>query len=123
MLFLLNDQIVELDSPEAHLLARWKILGCGEPYLMRAREALDFTAQVMTQLGRYGQMPSAETVADLAALIVSKTGANAILFARSEGGRHEPRLTTLPEHTLEALRGRADKTGAIDIKTVWPMAA
>jgi len=31
MLFLLNDKVIEVNAPEAHLLERWRTIGCGDP--------------------------------------------------------------------------------------------
>ena len=47
MLFLMNDQITEIEIPEMHLAKRWQSLGCGDPYGMRAREALNFASRVV----------------------------------------------------------------------------
>jgi hypothetical protein len=120
MLFLLNDQIVELPIPEVHLSKCWKALGCGDPYGMRAREAIDFAARVVSQNINDGVTLDTELVKDLASLIIAKTGANAVMFPTVG----EPRLTILPDAILGSLRDRAEQEEAgIDVSSVWPLAA
>ena len=123
MLFLLNDQIIEIDSPEARLNMRWHALGCTAPDQLRARDAIDFATRIMDDLFVKNASPDADMATDLAALIIARTGANAILFARPQPGRTEPRLTVLPEPILETLRTRATETGKLDLATIWPLAA
>lgn len=123
MLFILNDQIVELEIPEVHLSRRQHVLGCGDIHSMRARDALDYAARVMAALYADGLEPDTALAEDLAALIITKTGANAALFPKADGPNGEPRLTILPEAILEQLRERAEDTGIVDVSTVWPLAA
>jgi len=124
MLFLLNDMIAEIDIPEIHLSKRWKSLGCGDPYGMRARDALDFVTRVVADHVREGIPIDAVLVQDLGSLIIAKTGANAALFPAQDGSVGEPRLTILPEAILRALKQRAEKEGTLpDIAEIWPLAA
>lgn len=119
MLFLFNDRIIELDVPEAHLSKRWKTLGCGDPYGMRAREAIDFASRVVCENHSEGLDVDSALAEDLAALIISKTGANAVMFPPSG----EPRLTILPDAILAKLRERSGADAGVDVSGVWPMAA
>lgn len=123
MLFLLNRQVVEVDIPEAHLARRWKVLGCGDPYGMRAREALDFTYRVMREHEDAGDEIDEALSQDLAALLIAKTGANAVLFPSLESADAEPRLTILPEAILQSLRKHLENGEVLDIGLVWPLAA
>jgi hypothetical protein len=124
MLFLLNDQIVDIELPEQRLEKRWRMLGCGEPMSMRAREALDFAAKVVAAHSAENIPVSAELAQDLGALIIAKTGANAALFPVFGAVAGEPRLTILPEQILEALRQRASDSGIRPVMSeIWPVAA
>ena len=124
MLFLLNDQIVEISMPEMHLAKRWRALGCGDPYGMRAREALNFVSRVMSEHVREGVRLEDSLVEDLGALIIAKTGANAALFPIVGQKAGEPRLTILPETILASLRDKMDVDGeTVDIEAIWPSAA
>ena len=123
MLFLLNAQIINVDAPEAHLSQRWKSLGCGEPHALRARDALDFVRAVIDQHIRDGLTPDDELAADLAALIIAKTGANAALFLPRSEGESEPRLTTFPDLVLQKLQERLKGKPEMEAKDVWSAAA
>ena len=124
MLFLLNDKIAEIDIPEIHLSKRWKSLGCGDPYGMRARDALDFVTRVVADHVREGIPIDTVLIQDLGSLIIAKTGANAALFPAQDGNVSEPRLTILPEAILRTLKQRAEKEGTPpDIAEIWPLAA
>ncbi len=119
MLFLLNNQIIEIDAPELHLSRYWKRIGCGEPMSLRASDAVDFAVRVVNAHTSEG-IDMEETVQqDLAALIVAKTGANAALF----DGSRTARLNILPEAVLAGLateRGTGSRSSADDI---WSGAA
>ena len=109
MLFLLNDQIVELSDPEAHLRACWRSLGCGDPRGMRAQEAIDFVGVIFKSLSRSEGRVDSALAADLASLIVSKTGANSLFMKPNPSGGFEPRLRDLPQLVLETYaRGAAN---------------
>ena len=124
MLFLMNDQITEIDIPEMHLARRWKSLGCGDPYGMRARDALAFTGRVVAEHVREGIRLEDSLLKDLGSLIIAKTGANAALFPAFDGKVGEPRLTILPETILATLRERHRREGkAPDVREIWPAAA
>ena len=119
MLFLLNDRIIEVDAPEVRLARRWKTLGCGDPRAMMARDALDF-AKAVVDSSRANQIElDVEEMGDLAALIISKTGANAALFLDSG----EPRLTLLPEGILASLSERLEQGQDMAMEEIWPKAA
>jgi hypothetical protein len=123
MLFLLNDQIVDIAVPEAHLSMRWKGLGCDDPYGMRASEALDFAAGVVNKHLASETLMEPKLVEDLAALIIAKTGANAALFPKDETGLAKPRLTILPESILEQLKSASTDGAQVDVAEIWPLAA
>ncbi|KCZ52514.1 hypothetical protein HY29_04310 [Hyphomonas beringensis] len=124
MLFLMNDQITEIDIPEMHLAKCWKTLGCGDPYGMRAREALAFATRVVAEHVKEGIRLEDSLLQDLGSLIISKTGANAALFPAFDGKVSEPRLTILPETILASLRERHHREGkAPDMGEIWPAAA
>jgi len=113
-LFLLNDQVVELRDPEAHLHGCWRSLGCGNPRGMRAQEAIDFVGVIFKSINRSEGRFDVGLATDLASLIISKTGANALLMKPTSGGGFESRLRDLPQLVLETYaRGAAnDGTGA-----------
>ena len=119
MLFLLNDQIIEVEAPEARLARRWKSLGCGDPRTLMARDALEFAKAVADCHERDGSRMDTELMGDLASLIISKTGANAVLFV-STG---EPRLTLLPASILASLQDKMNGGENVDVQEIWPKAA
>jgi len=123
MLFLLNDRIIDVDAPEARLARRWKTLGCGDPHSLMARDALEFSRAVIDSHKAEGMTMDADLSQDLAALIISKTGANAALFLPSNLGSSEPRLTLLPEGILSRLQDRVEEEGRVDVNDIWPIAA
>ena len=124
MLFLLNDQITEIEIPEMHLAKRWQSLGCGDPYGMRAREALNFASRVVGEHLKEHIPLEDSLLQDLGSLIIAKTGANAVLFPIFGDVVGEPRLTILPETILESLRDRHHREGkAPDVREIWPNAA
>lgn len=124
MLFLLNDQIAEVDIPEMHLVRRWKSLGCGDPYGMRARDALDFASKVVGDHLRAGVRLEESLLQDIGALIIAKTGANAALFPVVGGNVGEPRLTILPETIIGSLKEKIAHEGKLpDMREIWPAAA
>lgn len=99
MLFLLNDKVIEVNAPEAHLLERWRTIGCGDPRQMRAHDAVEFVAE------RHEDLQSM----DIAALIISKTGANSLMLKPTASGGVEPRLRDIPPLVLETYqRGAAN---------------
>lgn len=124
MLFLLNETIVEIDLPEAHLARRWRMMGCGEPAGMRAREAVDFVREVIDQSREKGTLIDAQTERDLAALIIAKTGANAIQIVPRISGPGEARLSTIDEPVLEAFRvGQVKMAVLRDQRAAWAWSA
>lgn len=124
MLFLMNDQIAEIEIPEMHLAKRWQSLGCGDPYGMRAREALNFVGRVVGEHIKERIPLEDSLLQDLGALIIAKTGANAVLFPVFGDVVGEPRLTILPETVLASLRERHRREGkAPDMREIWPSAA
>lgn len=104
MLFLLNDKVIEIDAPEARILGRWRDMGCGDPRLMRAHEAVDF---VKTRIDPSSEPQEDEALRDYAALIISKTGANSLILKPTPAGDVEARLSNVPQLVLETF-----KTGA-----------
>ncbi len=104
MLFLLNNRLVELDVPEMRLARRWRVLGCGEPDRLQPAEALDFVQAVIDSHWYDGDEMDGDLRADLCALIVSVTGANAALFAEGHSEKIAPRLMVLEENVLQAIQ-------------------
>lgn len=124
MLFLFNDTIIEVDAPEIHLLRRAKYLGCDDPHHLRARDAIELATAAVSACLAEDRLPGAALIADLAALIIAKTGANAALFPIHGTIAGEPRLTILPESILEALRDQIALEGRLpDMREIWPLAA
>ena len=119
MLFLLNDQIIDVDAPEARLARRWKMLGCGDPRSLMARDALDFAKAVVDSYRSDEADMDAELKGDLASLIIAKTGANAALFLTAG----EPRLTLLPVHILASLQDKLNDGENVEVDEIWPKAA
>lgn len=105
MLFLLNKQVVQIETPELHLSRFWKRLGCGDPVNMLASDAVNFAVMLMNEHIHDGLELSHETAVDLAALLISKTGANAALFT----GTNDARLNVLPDIVLEGLERELGK--------------
>ena len=123
MLFLLNETVTEIEAPELRLLKRGPALGFEDIHAMRARDAIEFARARLQACHDRGTPPDAGLTADLAALIIAKTGANAALFPLHQGRVSEPRLTILPESILEAVRTRLAEGAAPDIRKIWPRAA
>jgi len=123
MLFLLNEFVTEIEAPELRLLKRGPVLGFEDVHAMRAREAIEFARLRLQACQDAGTVPDDALIADLAALIIAKTGANAALFPTHDGRVAEPRLTILPESILEAVRARIAEGTAPDIRQIWPRAA
>lgn len=119
MLFLLNDQIIDVEAPEARLVRRWKTLGCGDPRSLMARDALEFAKAVIDSHRSSDSKMDNELIGDLASLIIAKTGANAALFL-STG---EPRLTLLPSNILATLQDKMNEGEAVEVEKIWPKAA
>lgn len=101
MLFLLNTTIIDVPAPEIHLRSCWRRLGCGMPEQMRAQDAIAFVqARIETEL-KTGDVLDPELALDLAALVISKTGANSLTFRPTPSGKLEPRLQHIPRLVLE----------------------
>lgn len=108
MLFLLNDHIVEIEIPEAHLHRRWRAIGCGNPHELRPQDAIEHVSHAMSEALRSGQTPNAMALQDYAALIMAKTGANSLILKPRADGSLEPRLQNVPNMVLETYqRGTA----------------
>lgn len=107
MLFLLNDTVIEIEAPEARVLARWRDMGCGDPRKMRASDAVEFAKSALHPW--VGQTAAADTelLKDLAALIVSKTGANSLILKPLADGLYEARLQDVQPLVLETFRAGA----------------
>lgn len=119
MLFLFNKTVVELDAPETHLLKHWKRIGCGDPATLLASDAVDFSIMVVNDVINDGHELEPETIGDLAALLVTKTGANAVLFT----GANEARLNVLPEIVLQGIKAELTGDVAADVNSLWPEVA
>ncbi|MGC6499267.1 MAG: hypothetical protein ACON4C_03670 [Henriciella sp.] len=104
MLFLLNTTVVDVMVPEARLMSRWRQLGCGDPSDLQAADALDFVEQVMSRHLSTRQILDPDLAMDLAALIITKTGANCMSFAPAQDGGFKARLRDLPSLVLETYR-------------------
>lgn len=100
MLFLLNKSIIEVDAPELHLARNWKRIGCGDPATLFASDAVNFAIMVVNSHATDNLAIDPQTATDLAALIISKTGANAALFP----GENNAKLNVLPEVVLQGLQ-------------------
>lgn len=119
MLFLLNDQIVDVETPEARLARRWKSLGCGDPRSLMARDAIEFAKAVVDSHRRDDADLENDLICDLASLIIAKTGANAALFLTTG----EPRLTLLPANILSVLQDKMQDGEQVSVEEIWPKAA
>ena len=109
MLFLLNDRVIEIDTPEARGIGRWREIGCGDPRQLRAHEAVDFVKSKVQSLAHPLPADDSELLKDLAALIVAKTGANSLILKPTASGDMEPHLKDVPALVLETyLRGAAN---------------
>lgn len=113
MLFLLNDTVIEIETPEARVLGRWREMGCGDPRKLRASDAVDFVKQALRPW--VGQTAAAddELLKDLAALIISKTGANSLILIPTPGGQFEARLKDVPPLVLETFQAGAANDGGL----------
>lgn len=124
MLFLFNTKILEIEMPEYRLAQAWRTLGCGEPGGMRGVDAVNFVRAVLESHAQEGLEPDAGLQADLASLLIAKTGANAAIFVTGNSGSIEPRLTQLPPRILQALKAEADGDNvSCPIEEVWANAA
>ena len=101
MLFLLNDRVIEIDTPEARVMGRWREIGCGDPRQLRAHEAVDFVKTKVQSMPHPLPTDQDELLKDLAALIVAKTGANSLILKPTASGDVEPRLKDVPSLVLE----------------------
>ena len=119
MLFLLNSRIIEIDAPELHLSRYWKRLGCGEPSALLASDAVDFSVMVVNAHLNEGIELEPDVELDLAALLISKTGANAALF----NGTNAAKLNALPEAVLVGLAEQLSGREGAEVEEVWAGAA
>ncbi|MEM7767801.1 MAG: hypothetical protein AAF253_09975 [Pseudomonadota bacterium] len=104
MLFLLNNQVMDLELPEHRLARRWRVMGCGDPSAMRARDAVDFARQVVDDTRAEGVDLTLDCMLDIGALIVAKTGANAAQFVPRPSGTSDVRINTFNETVLQIFR-------------------
>jgi len=123
MLFLFNDRVIDVELPENRVQKRWRRLGCGDPHLMRARDAIDIARAVVDQSGADGASLDEDTVHDLAALIIAKTGANAVQFVPRVTGPSEPRLSTIAHEALEAFRAQSARREDETRQRTWNWSA
>ncbi|MEQ8557050.1 MAG: hypothetical protein RIB03_01940 [Henriciella sp.] len=101
MLFLLNDRIVEVAVPEMHLECRWKTIGCGRPHALRAHDVVDFVHARLDQARLFNRILTDMEARDLAALIISRTGANSLILRQRSDGSRAPMLRRLPAAVLD----------------------
>ena len=123
MLFLFNNRVVEVELPELRLARRWRTLGCGDPRALRARDAVEFARCVIDQAERDAVALEDETVLDIAALIISKTGANAVQFVPRMSGPSEPRLSNIQPEALETFRSAGNVRDAERFSGAWSWSA
>ncbi len=109
MFVLIDDHLLEVELPEIRLSKCWPRLGCGDPAGLRACEAVRFAETVVEAHRRDGLVMGEVLLADLAALIVAKTGANGARFRSLDDGKTEARLHHFDEAVLRlyAAAGRA----------------
>ena len=110
MLFFLNDQIVDVAAPEIHVERRWKTIGCGYPHDLTASDVVDFVHSRLDHARlTWRRLMNAEAH-DLAALVISRTGANSFMLKLHEDGTTQPMLQDVPATVLETFaRGMASR--------------
>ena len=109
MLFLLNDKVIEIETPEARIMGRWREIGCGDPRQLRAHEAVEFVKTQFQAMSKTARIENEDALKDFAALIVAKTGANSLILKPTASGDLEPHLKDVPPIVLETyLRGAAN---------------
>ncbi len=111
MLFLLNDTVIEIEAPEARVLARWREMGCGDPRKLRASDAVEFVKQALHPWIGQTSAADGELLKNLGALIISKTGANSLILMPTPGGLFEARLKHVPQLVLETFQAGAANDG------------
>jgi len=112
MLFLLNDKVIEIETPEMHLMQRRREIGCGDPRNLRAQQAVEFAIQRYSSLRDAAAEDVDAGQKDIAALIIAKTGANSLILKPNAAGGFEPRLRDVPALVLETYqRGAANDRG------------
>lgn len=119
MLFLLNKTIVDVETPELYLAKHWRRIGCGDPNLLLASDAVNFAIMVVNTHIHDGLEIEQETVLDLAALLIAKTGANAAFFS----GTNEARLNVLDVTVLEGLQRELGAGADAKCRDIWTSAA
>ncbi len=109
MLFLLNNQIVEVELPEIHLARRWRRIGCGTPYAIRPLDVVNFVHARLDQARIFVRGLEHDEACDLASLIIARTGANSFMLRVGADGGTFPVLRHIPDAVLEAYyRGAAN---------------
>lgn len=111
MLFLLNDTVIEIDAPEAHLMQRWRRIGCGDPRQLRAQQAIEVAIHQFTGMSAVSPEEQLLRQTDIAALVIAKTGANSLVLKPNAAGGYEPRLRDVPPLVLEAYQRGAANDG------------
>lgn len=122
MLFLLNDVVTDIAAPEMRLLHRQPAFR-DDVLCLTASEALALARQRLQALHDRGLMPADNLIDDLAALIISRTGANAAFFPVSGRRVGEARLGLFPEIVLQGLLDRRRRAGGADQACFWMQAA
>ena len=109
MLFLLNDTVIEIKAPEAHLMQSWRRIGCGDPRQLRAQRAIEVAIEHFKGMNAVCPDDQLLRQTDIAALVIAKTGANSLVLKPNAAGGYEPRLRDVPPLVLEAYqRGAAN---------------
>lgn len=124
MLVLVNDIIVELDSPEAHASLFWHRVLEDDPRSMLTSGILDVVRDIFisTYADQAGTPADVNFIRDIAAVIVTYTGANVALFPTShENG--SMRITNVPEAVLQTLQKRSANGRTLNIDKFWKKAA
>ncbi|MEM5516929.1 hypothetical protein WNY37_08200 [Henriciella sp. AS95] len=124
MLFLLNDQIVDVEIPEMHLERRWRRIGCGRPHAFRAHDVVNFVHARLEQARFFVHGVDHQEACDLAALVIARTGANSLILRRSADGSTQPHLRIIPHQVLEVYaRGAANDEGSAPYRSAEPRRA
>ena len=110
MLFFLNDQIVDVAAPEIHVERRWKAMRCGYPHDLSVSDVVDFVHARLDHARLTWRRVVDSEARDLAALVISRTGANSFMLKLREDGTTQPLLQDVPETVLETFaRGMASR--------------
>ena len=124
MLVLVNDMIVELESPEAHANLYWNRVFETDPKLMPTSSVLEWIRHKLPDNWPRGNnaLVDIDFVRDIAAIIVTYTGANVALFpADSVDG--STRITCVSESVLRSLQAQCARGRPMNVEKFWRKAA